>query len=98
MDVVALVSVISSGTVGLAGVGAAVWSGSAERKTRTTEATADREHQRRLARDERLFESRKELYGQVAELVDRSFQFAVEYAPEPLAGLPNEQALAVIDA
>ena len=69
MDSVALASVIVTGAIGLAGIGLAAVNGSRERESRHREADAARRHELKLALDQRLFESRRELYGDVAKYV-----------------------------
>jgi hypothetical protein len=62
MDAVALAATIGGSVVALAGVGATVWAAAMQRASAGELATAQREHERDLARGARLFDKRGAVY------------------------------------
>ena len=90
---VALISVITSGSVGIGGLVFGFWNAKEERASRRE----DRDHSRRVAREERIYERRTEVYEDMLAQLEREVVICERTypvlgpAPEPPDNLTDDE-------
>jgi hypothetical protein len=101
VDAIALASVLTSGVVGLSGLGFGLWNGSEDRKARSQDARDEQEHQRKLGREQRIFDRRSDVYVSLLTNLEREVSSAERIyplmgpAPAPPTALNEDEWMAL---
>jgi hypothetical protein len=100
-DPIALASVLTSGAVGIGGLAFGLWNARQEREARSGEAQEERQHQRKLGRQQRIYDRRSDVYVSLLTNLERETASAeriyplMEPAPSPPKPLNDDEWMAL---